>query len=286
MKSMLNTNTYSKLEWIFMKACFSALWAFSFLLIIYRYSYAPTPEGIFVLFPNGFYLNYYTKLFLLLITAICTYNYVTEKHMWPSLLCLSLISLFAFSLEDSNSDFNRNNMITGIFWAQFFAYLIKKKYADFNVEKYRVQFSIQIIAVAYTLSAISKLSTSGIKWVSDGMLMPLQILKTNYFVFVNDGNIKHISDALDMVGLINKYSHAVLFVLACSLAIELFALVSVFNKKCAFFYGILLLFMHIGIYIVLDIAILGAYVPMLVFMVNPVFLLYTFLKNLSRITNK
>jgi hypothetical protein len=285
MKSILNSNSYSKLEWVHMKIPFSVLWLFSFLLILYRYSYATTPESIFVFFPDDFYLSFYSKIFLLILTCKFTYNYIFEKQMWVSLLSLSLISLFVFSLEDSNSDFNRNNMITGIFWGQFFAYSINKKYPDFNLKKYSVQFSVQIIAIGYTLSAISKLSTSGLNWITDGLLMPLQIMKTNYFVFANNGNIEKINNALHMIGLINKYSYVVMFILAFTLIIELFSLISIFNKKSAFYYGILLLLMHIGIYIVLDIAIIGAYAPMLIFMVNPGFLFYTFIKKLISLNN-
>jgi len=278
----LHKNSYSKIEWTIMKSSFSLIWLLSFLLVFSRYNYAPTPESIFKLLPGSFYLSNNAKIFLLSTNLLLIYFYITEKHIWWSLLGLSLISLFAFSLEDSNSDFNRNTMITGIFFAQFFAYSIKKIYLDFDIEKYRIQFSVQLISISYTISAISKLNTSGLNWITDGLLMPLQIMKTNYFGFVNDGNIAHITNARQIINLLDKYSFGVMFVLAFTLIIELFAVVSIINKKYAFVYGILLVFMHIGIYLVLDVAIGGTYIPMLIFMVNPMFLFWITLKKIKK----
>ena len=281
MNSFLKKNSYSKLEWTLMKSSFSLIWLLSFLLVFSRYNYAPTPESIFKLIPGSFYLSFNAKIFLLSTNLLLIYFYITEKHIWWSLLGLSLISLFAFSLEDSNSDFNRLTMITGIFFAQFFAYSIRNIYLDFDIEKYRIQFSVQLISISYTISAISKLNTSGLNWITDGLLMPLQIMKTNYFGFVNDGNIAHITNARQIINLLDKYSFGVMFVLAFTLIIELFAVVSIINKKYAFVYGILLVFMHIGIYLVLDVAIGGTYIPMLIFMVNPMFLFWITLKKIK-----
>lgn len=274
----LNINSYSSIEWKLMKVSFSLIWFLSSLSILYKYNFAPTPEGVFKLIPEGFYLCSNVKFLLFFFNLLLIYCYVFEKYFWWSLLGLSLISLFGFSLEDSNSDFDRNTMITGIFFAQFFAYSIKKKYLDFDIEKYRVQFSVQIIAISYTLSAIAKLRTSGLNWVTDGLLMPLQIMKTNYFGYVNDANIEHIINAHHVIELLSKYSVGVMFVLAFTLIIEFFAFISIFNKKYSFIYGILLLIMHIGIYLVLDVAIKGTYIPMLIFMINPLFLIWIIIK--------
>jgi len=283
----LNINSYSSIEWKFMKVSFSLIWFLSFLSILYKYSFAPTPESVFKLIPAGFYLSFYAKIFLFLFNLLLIYFYVFEKYIWWSLLCLSVISLFGFSLEDSNSDFDRNTMITGIFFAQFLAYSIKKKYNEFDIEKYRVQFSVQIIAISYTLSAIAKLKTSGLNWVTEGLMMPLQIMKTNYFGYVNDANLEHIQNAHHVIELLSKYSVGVMFVLAFTLIIEFFAFVSIYSKKISFIYGILLMFMHIGIYLVLDVAIKGTYIPMLIFMLNPLYLIWIlYISVKEKINNK
>ena len=281
----LNINSYSSLEWKLMKVSFSLIWILLFAVILFKYTYVTTPESIFKLFPHGFYLSFYVKILLFFVTFLLVFFYVFEKYIWLSLMGLSLISLFAFSLEDSNSDFNRNTMITGIFFSQFLAYSIKKKYNEFDIEKYRVQFSVQIIAISYTLSGISKLRISGLNWIYDGLYLPLQIMKTNYSAYVNDFDIKHINNAIYIINGFNKYFFIVIFILAFTLIIELFALVSVFSKKNAFIYGLLLMFMHVGIYIVLNVAIIGAYIPMLIFMVNPLYLFWILYISLKKKNN-
>jgi hypothetical protein len=83
-----------------------------------------------------------------------------------------------------------------------------------------------------------------------------------------------------VIELLSKYSVGVMLVLAFTLIIEFFAFVSIFNKKYSLICGTLLLIMHIGIYLVLDVAIKGTYIPMLIFMINPLFL-----KNLLILNN-
>ena len=60
----LSINSYSSIEWKLMKVSFSFIWMMSFLLILYRYNFAPTPESIFKLFPASFYLSFYVKIIL------------------------------------------------------------------------------------------------------------------------------------------------------------------------------------------------------------------------------
>ena len=49
----------------------------------------------------------------------------------------------------------------------------------------------------------------------------------------------------------------------------------------SFICGILLLIMHIGIYLVLDVAIKGTYIPMIIFMLNPLYLIWIIIKTLK-----
>ncbi len=123
----LNINSYSSLEWKLMKVSFSLIWILLFAVILFKYTYVTTPESIFKLFPHGFYLSFYVKILLFFVTFLLVFFYVFEKYIWLSLMGLSLISLFAFSLEDSNSDFNRNTMITGIFFFSVFGLQYQKK---------------------------------------------------------------------------------------------------------------------------------------------------------------
>jgi hypothetical protein len=62
--------------------------------------------------------------------------------------------------------------------------------------------------------------------------------------------------------------------LGISLMVELCSFVLTTNKKYAFFYSFLLLFMHIGIYIMLNITFPTVSNPLIIFFINPLYLIF------------
>jgi hypothetical protein len=280
MKAIWN-NTYTPLEWKFMKIALVIFWLKSILVIFIEDIFIPMPIGVLSFLPPNFIIGTPFKLICLIIIIIALFNYISEKQMIWTTLFLFLISVLVFTIEESNGIFLRNDLFSFVFFAQFLSYIFKDKNIDLNIEKNRVQFSVQVIAVGYTLSAISKLNTSGINWVIDGRKMPLQIMKSFFYSYVNDGNYYYIQKGNEMIKTFNNNLYLIYFLLGISLLLELFALVSIFNKKNALIYGLLLMLMHVGIYIVLDIAIKGIYIPMLIFMINPLFLFWTIIKSLK-----
>jgi hypothetical protein len=67
----------------------------------------------------------------------------------------------------------------------------------------------------------------------------------------------------------------------------LFAWISLGSKKRAIFYGILLLSMHVGIKLTMDISLITISGPMLIFMVNPLFIIWIgVVKPISKIFNQ
>ncbi len=280
MKAIWN-NTYTPLEWKFMKFALVIFWLKSILVIFIEDIFIPMPIGVLSFLPPNFIIGIPFKLICLIIIIIALFNYISEKQMIWTTLFLFLISVLVFTIEESNGIFLRNDLFSFVFFAQFLSYIFKDKNIDLNIEKNRVQFSVQVIAVGYTLSAISKLNTSGINWVIDGRKMPLQIMKSFFYSYVNDGNYYYIQKGNEMIKTFNNNLYLIYFLLGISLLLELFALVSIFNKKNALIYGLLLMLMHVGIYIVLDIAIKGIYIPMLIFMINPLFLFWTIIKSLK-----
>jgi hypothetical protein len=239
------------------------------------------PIGVLSFLQPNSSVDFYFKLMSLITIMIAIYFYISEKHMIWITLFLFLISVLVFTIEESNGIFRRNDLFSFIFFSQFLSYIFKAKNIDSNIQKNRVQFSVQVIAIGYTLSAISKLSASGLNWVFDGRKMPLQIMKSFFYSFVNDGNNFFIQKGNEMIKTFNNNLYLIYFLLGFSLFLEFFAVISIFNKKISFIYGLLLLVMHIGIYWVLDIAIKGIYIPMLIFMVNPLFLFWIILKEIK-----
>jgi hypothetical protein len=282
MKEILNkiyTNKYTNLEWNFIKINFIALWIILASMVLFSYQTIPMPQGICKIVPSELFLNGYLKYPLILVIIVASVFYVLEIQQMYTCLVLFIISTLLFTMEESNGILNRNSLYTFVFFAQFLAYLLHQYDNQSDIKKNRIQFSVQVIAAGYTLSALSKLYRSGIFWVHDGKRIVLQILKSFYTMYVTDGDTTWISNAESRVRFIENNYLIVSALLACSLILELFALLAIKSKKQALIYGLLLTCMHLGIFIVMDIAIVSILIPMLLFMVNPFYIIWVFVKN-------
>ena len=107
--------------------------------------------------------------------------------------------------------------------------------------------------------------------------MALQILKSFHYQYIDLGNAEYLRQANIMAGTFIKNENLIYIALACALIIEAFALISILNKKTAFVYGTLLLLMHAGIAHVMAINITAIVYPMIIFMLNPIYLAGKFL---------
>jgi hypothetical protein len=149
MKPIWN-NTYTSLEWKFLKISLVVFW----LNLIYRtlveYNNLPLPIGVLCFLPANINISLVFKSICLTAAIISVYFYLIEKKMVWVTLFLFIISVLVFTIEESNGIFLRNNLFSFVFFAQFFAYVLNIKNIDSNIEKNRVQFSVQVIAVGYT----------------------------------------------------------------------------------------------------------------------------------------
>ncbi len=276
------TNNYNNLEWAFIKIVLILLWVKLASIVFNSFQTAPLPQGICKIFPCEFFLDGFGKYLLIFTLVIVTVLYVLEIKQVFSCLIIFIISTLLFTIEESNGILNRSSLFTFVFFAQFLAYLLHSYDPTTNIKKDRIQFSVQVIAAGYTLSALSKLYQSGFMWIQDGQRITLQILKSFQTLYVTDGDVKNLETAQEMVSFIENHETLVFILLGSSLILELFALIAVKSKKHALVYGILLTFMHIGIFIVMDIAIVSIVIPMILFMVNPFYIIWLFVKGLYK----
>lgn len=268
---------YSREEWFCMKLALIVLWVPLIVSTLTKYDSAPLSVGICKVFPCDIFIHNGVSDFFILTTLVVAVLYLLEwKTRWLTII-MFLISLLTFSVEESNGVLERRGLLTFIFFAQFLAYSFSRRKTSKHLAQNRVQFSIQIIAVGYTLSAFSKLYNSGIYWVIDGKNMALQILKSFHYQYIDLGNAEYLREANIMVGAFGKNENLIYIALACTLIIEAFALISILNKKTAFVYGTLLLLMHAGIAHVMAINITAIVYPMIIFMLNPIYLAVKFL---------
>ena len=270
------TNEYSDQEWTCMKLSIVAFWLGAIGTISVNHSGIPYPTGIFSLVNASVLASKYTARVFLLIGFILGGLYVTERFMKAATLLMFLLSLFAFTLEESSGFLNRHYLYTAIFFVQFLAYLSNSK----RLKEERVQFAIQIIAAGYVLAGISKLRQSGLEWVTDAPLVSIQIIKGYCFNYFNTGNVKEFELGTQHANFILRHKYAVESIFAASLFLELFAWIAIINRRAAFVYGLLLFAMHIGIKYLMNILIGSIAYPMVVFTINPLRFVYVPLKRL------
>ena len=232
------------------------------------------PSGICSLIDCSIFLSVYTSSILLFAAFILSALYITEKYMIVVTFLMFLVSLLSFTLEESNGILNRSGLYTTVFLAQTFAYIRNNQ--SLKVE--RIQFPIQIIAGGYFLASISKLNQSGLNWIIEAPQAAIQMVKGFSYTYFDSGNISELDKGLKQADFVLKHEVLVKLLFAMSLVFETFAWLAVRNKISAFAIGVLLSGMHFGILYFMNIFIAAIFYPMIIFMVNPAYLLYLIIK--------
>ncbi len=277
MKKFINfyfSGKHVHLEWLCIKILLIGFWLKTILIQINTLKEIPIPIGVCKMISCEFFTNSWVSLFCVILILIFSIFYILEKRMVVTTLIIFSMSLLFFTIEESNGIFERRGLYTFLFFAQFIAYLFSAlKFPEFNLNKYRIQFSVQVIAIGYTLSGLSKLYNSGIFWITDGTRMPLQILKSFYSNYTDNGKTTFLDQGNEIAQFIDSHSYLIYFVLATSLLLELGAIsVIFFSRKYILIYGILLYCMHLGINTVMKIKILSIMLPMIILFINPLFI--------------
>lgn len=130
------------------------------------------PTGIFYFSGFSGLLNPIGKwlvMGLVVVGAIC---YLLEFKMRYTTILLAMLSLLIISYQESTGVFARATVYSTVLLAQALAYGFVHP-ADINqLYKYRVNFSVQMIAAGYTLAGLSKWYQSGWEWVLGGLILP------------------------------------------------------------------------------------------------------------------
>jgi hypothetical protein len=261
---------YTTAEWMCTKILVAYYWLHVIMEASVDHERIPYPSGIFSIINGSFLLSEYTVVIFFILGLILVILYLAERWMAVTTLCMFLLSLFLFSLEESSGVLNRSGLYTMIFLAQAIAYYRNAP----GLSRERVQFPIQIIAAGYILAGISKLQNSGLHWITDSPLMSIQVLKGYTYAYFNTGNLKDLQQGIKNADFILAHKYIVETLCASSLFLELFAWLAVRNKATAFVYGLMLFAMHMGILYFMNVLIVSIYYPMLIFMINPLYLFY------------
>ena len=268
---------YSPIEWLAVKISVALFWFSLITNSSIETSGLPYPSGILSLFSPSALSSKYAVLICSVFAAGLIVLYLAEKWMTVITFLMFLLSLLVFTMEESCGIQNRKGLVTMLFLAQSIAYLRNNRYLN----EERIQFPIQIIAAGYALAGFSKIKDSGFHWVLDGPRISLQVMKSYSFSYFDSGDITELNKGINYSDFILHHKVLLAGLLTASLAFELTAWLAAKNKQWAFVMGVLLTAMHIGIYFSMDILIKGVFYPMLVFLLNPLYLVFAFTKSLS-----
>ena len=105
-------NTYTTIEWKFMKISFVTFWLNAIIIIFIKNNFIPMPIGVLSFLQPNSSVDFYFKLMSLITIMIAIYFYISEKHMIWITLFLFLISVLVFTIEESNGIFRRNDLFS------------------------------------------------------------------------------------------------------------------------------------------------------------------------------
>lgn len=261
--------------WLCMKLSFVVLAAVFLLYVLYNRSGQPFPSGICRWVDCSRLTAAPIRLLVTGVLLVMAVLYVLERHMRWVTLVLGLLSVFIFSLEESNGNPAKNGLISLSFLAQSLAYWL---YGDASSGQLlalrRVQFPAQIFAAAYTLAAISKLQVSGLHWFTDDSpKFALEVLRVHMSRYATSGLPADEARGYFVAGFIQNHPLFTQLFLGMALLIELGAFCLLLNRRVATVYTLLVLCMHIGFYVTLHIFFPTIILPVVVILLNPLYLL-------------
>lgn len=268
-----------KIKWNCIKIPFILFWAFFTTYALHQTNSFSINKGLCQLLNCNFILISSVKIVGIALIILLTILYLFERKMKLTLFALFVVSLIIYSAHESYGVQLRTGLIPLIFLAQYFAYQFFQKDPE-KLYHNRIHYTVQVVVASYTLSALSKLITSGFSWFYDAKYMVLQMLKSNQTHYF-DGIVSYESIHSWKVDFVLNNPIFIATLLLGALLIELTSSIGLINTKTRLIYGILLLIMHIGIFFFFNILIFPFIIPMVLFMINPFWLGYVGLRKLK-----
>jgi hypothetical protein len=259
--------------WFSLKASWVFIWVGIITVMILNCSSCPMPTGICKIYTFSPLFTPAGKGVLYALIFVLCLSYMAEKFMLLNLGALALLSCIIISYHESNAIFFRATVLSTVWIAQFIAYVIQAIKPRFNISHWRIQFSVQMIAAVYTLAGIAKLQASGLDWIYAGDGFLIHVMKNFSFQYFDSGNSSILERGQCIVQFFQQNYYLLQGLLAIALFLELFCLAAALNKKLKIIWGLGLLGMHVGIAWVMGIGISVICFPMVIYFINPVYLI-------------
>ena len=256
------SDEYNDSEWRVQKFFFAFFaWQFS-KNVLFTYQTVPLPQNICYFVDCSLIFEYATVFkWLIFVLLVC---YLLDVKMATITLLLSILLCFLGVVEEGNGFQARSELMAVVFFAQFLAY--SKYFDQKKIAQNRVQFSVQVIAAAYFLSALAKIQDSRLMWIFDAQYLPVQILKSVHFNEVTNPDSAEWCRQVAEWMLLHPY--IVTFLISSAFFFEVFVFIAIFSKRNAFVWGVLLISMHVGISYTMDIVLKYIAYPMGIFFSN------------------
>lgn len=253
-KYLLNQHKENAYTWFWTKLLMVTYWLVSNGLIWIEEPAINYPKGICLLIPCESVNMPLIRFSLVLFALIGIAFYLMEKKMIIALLLLSFCSILTFSLRYSNGVGNINNFSSMIFVAQLLAYSYHSfHHSTQKLFKTRIQFVVQVICAYYVLAALSKLSHGGFSWFNEYQGFAIQVKKSQLMGYYTSGEKSFLHHA----NLFYNFfiDHPIITKLGLFIAhfLEFFIFILLFTDRAKVIYGWLLIFMHWGIFLIMDI---------------------------------
>jgi hypothetical protein len=208
----------------------------------------------------------------LMVAALIAF--VLEKKMLYVTLFLFVTTMLIHSIEESQGNLGRAGLMSLIFLAQFAAYAFQRFGLSGNLNRNRIQFAAQFIAGVYLLAALSKMTTGGWAWFNDSPNVALQVLKSFEFAYFNTGDLSQLQRGQETATWITTHPVLVKLLFGSAIILEACSFMLLGKKQLAFVYALLLLCMHLGINSLLNILFPTISLPLVIFLINPLYILY------------
>lgn len=273
--------TYSKLNelsyWYWAKISLGVFWFFAMFFKVLNPGICSYPVGICKLYTfEPLFGNALGRYSLIGVMMIAVWFYIKERYMLWTTLVLFSISLIIITYQESSGNFARATVYTTVWGAQFLAYLLYNIDRKFDINRYIVQFSIQMVAAAYTLAGIAKLKASGIGWIYDGPNFSLQVIKNYYFLYADSGHVQYLDKGMLIADFIVQHPLTTALLLGSALLLEFGCLIVLVSDRTRIIWGIGLVGMHLGIAYIMGIGISAIAFPMVILFINPLYWLVLF----------
>lgn len=265
---------YTAAEWLCIKISVMLFIGPGLIHPLFNRVNVPLPSGLCELLNCGFALQPYMRWIIAALITSGLLAFLFEKKMVYSTLLLFIASLLIYSIQESQGHLRRSGILSLIFLAQFAAYSLHRLGVSANLSRNRVQFTAQFIAGAYLLAALSKITTSGWAWFTDSPNVALQVIKSFDYGYFDSANYQLLQTGQKTATWISNHTTLVKLLFGSALLLELGSFMLLCKKQIAFVYALLLLCMHLGILWVMDIFFPTISFPLIIFLINPLYILY------------